>query len=307
MVLTKVALIGANGNLGQPILEALVGANDFTVTVLKRRSSKSAIPIEHPNVHTVTVDDDLSLASLTEAFRGQNAVVTAFPVLDVDEHLRVGEAAAAAGVSRVIPADFGSCDANSPRVQELMPLFMRKIRIRERLQELSAKDEQFTWTSLVSGHFFDWGLEKNFLHCDLKTRTIDLLGDGTDRTSMTTLARIAEAVVRVLRFAGNDDDPTRNRVLFFQSFCVSQLDVLAALEKATDSKWAVNRFDADEYIRENKVKADAGDHDARENLVFAVGAVDGDWEKKPEFAMDVLGFENEDLYEVVAAVVKRNS
>jgi nucleoside-diphosphate-sugar epimerase len=305
--LTNVAVIGANGNLGKPILEALLAAGDFTVTVLKRQGSKS-VPSQDTSVRVVEVDDEMSLASLTEALSGQDAVVATFPVKQVEQHLRVADAAAAAGVRRLIPADFGSCDASSPRVQELMPLFKRKIQVRERAQELAASNPQFSWTCLVSGHFFDWGLEKNFLHCDLKTRTIDVLDDGTARTSMTTLPRIAQAVVCVLRRAGEgDEDPSRNRVIFFQSFCVSQLEVLAALEKATASKWTVNYFDSNDFIRENKAKADAGDHEATENLVFAVGAVDGDWEKKPEFDMKLLGFGNEDLDEVVANVVKRNS
>ena len=306
MVIKNVSLIGVNGDLGPIMLQGLLDVGEFTLTALKRHSSRS-VPSKDPAVRVLEVDDDFSLSSLTNALQGQDAVIVVFRVSDLEQHLRIADAALAAGVQRFIPADFGSCDSSSAYVQELMPLFLRKVRVREHLQNLAAANPGFTWTSLVSGHFFDWGLEKDFLHCNLRSHTMDMLDDGTHRTSMTTLPRIVEAVVRILRCAGSGNDATRNRMLFFQSFCVSQLDVLAALEKATGAKWTVNKLKSDDYIREMKVLADGGDHDGTENLVFAVGAIDGDWEKREGFAMDVLGFENEDLQDVVNAVVKRNS
>ena len=60
-----------------------------------------------------------------------------------------------AGVQRMVPADFGSVDSSSPWTQELVPLYVEKTRLRERLVELANENEHFTWTSLVCGHFFD--------------------------------------------------------------------------------------------------------------------------------------------------------
>ncbi|KAK7743387.1 hypothetical protein SLS62_010580 [Diatrype stigma] len=309
MAIKKVALIGATGNLGSVILEALVSSGSFEVTVVQRESSQSKPSVAGTAVPVKTVDNDLSLGSLQAAFAGQDAVVVSFPLRDPAAHLRIADAAAAAGVSRVIPADYGSCDSGSARAQELVPLFKHKTAVRERLQALSAAAEgsgssssSFSWTSLVTGHFFDWGLRKDFLHFQLAARTADLLDGGAARSSTATLARIAEAVVRVLQRA--DDPRTRNRVLFVQSFCVSQLDVLRALERATGAEWRVaNRYDSGEFIREHKAKADAGDKEAIEELVFAQGAIDGNWEGREGFAMELLGLDNEDLDEVVRRVV----
>ncbi|EMR65844.1 putative -like family protein [Eutypa lata UCREL1] len=302
MAIKKVALIGATGNLGSELLEALVSSGSFDVTVIQRASSKSKPSVAGTLIPTKTVDDALSLASLQAAFAGQDAVVVSFPLRDHAAHLRIADAAAAAGVARVIPADYGSCDSGSARAQELVPLFKHKTAVRDRLQALAAENPGFAWTSLVNGHFFDWGLRQNFLHFDLEARTADLLDGGVPRSSTATLGRIAEAVVRVLQKA--DDARTKNRVLFVQSFCVSQLDVLGALERATGGKeWKVNRYDAEEFIREHKIKADAGDKEAVEDLVFALGAIDGNWEEREGFAMDLLGLENEDLDEVVKRVV----
>ncbi|KAH8653711.1 hypothetical protein BX600DRAFT_471482 [Xylariales sp. PMI_506] len=241
----------------------------------------------------------MSFEGLRGALEGQDACVACFPLRDPEQHLRLADAAAAAGVRRFIPADYGSCDSSTRQATELVPLFLHKQRVRDRLREHAARDPAFTWTSLVAGHFFDWGLREDFLHFDLRARTADILGDGSYRSSTSTLAQVARAVVKVLR-----DEVGANRMLFLQSFCVTQLEVLASLERATGgAKWTVNWVDTDQFIRENKVRADAGDAAAVSNLVFALGAIDGDWEKKDGFAMDLLDLQEENMDEIVQKVV----
>jgi hypothetical protein len=233
---------------------------------------------------------------------GADAVVVCIPLSNVDEHMRIADAAAAAGIQRFIPADFGSCDSRSARARELVPLFERKVKVREHLETLAARsrDGSFSWTSIVCGHFFDWGLREGFLHFDLSARKAEILDDGRARSSTSTLARVAEAVVSVLQ----RPTETRNRVLMMQSFCVSQMDVLRSLERATaGQKWAVEHVESRAFIDSNKAKADAGDKQAVEDLVFALGVVDGDWETKPDFAMELLDLKNEDLDAVVQGVV----
>ncbi|KAI1865971.1 uncharacterized protein JN550_007949 [Neoarthrinium moseri] len=300
MAIRNVALVGANGNLGGPILDALIASKAFIITVLQRASSGSN-PTSDPSVRVVSVDNDMTYESLVDGLQGQDACIASFPLRDTSQHLRLADAAAAAGVKRFIPADYGSCDSSSKRAQELVPLFLNKVRVRERLQEHAARTPSFTWTSLVAGHFFDWGLKENFLHFDLKAKTVDILDDGTRRSSTSTLVRIAHAVAKVL----TDEQVGRNKTLFIQSFCVSQLDVLASLEKTTGEKWRVNWLKSDDFIRENKAKADAGERAAIEHLVWALGVVDGDWEKKDGFAMEALGLQNEDLDEAVKSVVSK--
>ncbi|KAI0456219.1 NmrA-like family protein [Xylaria acuta] len=287
MALKNIALFGANGNLGTEVLGALVSSGHFRVTAIKREPSPyMPPPALSAQAHLKTVDDELSLASLKAALQGQDAAVVSIPLRDPAQHLRIADAAAAAGVRRVIPADYGSCDSDSPRAQELVPFFKHKA--------------AFAWTSLVCGHFFDWGLRGNFLHFDLARRTADVLDHGKYKSSTSTLARVSEAIVVVLV---TDAETTRNNVLFIQSFCVSQLDVLAALEKATGAKWEVRFVESEAFIKEKKLKADAGDGQAVEDLVFALGALDGNWETREEFSMDLLGLENEDLDAVVKRVV----
>lgn len=311
MSIVNVALVGATGDLGSHILSALLAEDSpFTTTALQRASSTSKLPTNnHKNLKIATVSDDPSLEELTQIFTGQDAVIICYRARDAAAQIKFGQAAFQSGtVRRFIPADFGSCDSNGARERELVKLFDRKVAIRESLQKLANESTErskqghgveFSWTSLVNGHFFDWGLRENFLHFDLPNRKADIIDDGALKSSQATLSQIAKATVKILQ----KPEETKNRMLFIQSFCVSQNQILASLEKAMPGKWELTRYDSEAFIRERKERADAGDADAIEDLVFVLGAIDGNWEGKEDFAMGLLGLEEEDLDEVVKRVV----
>lgn len=297
MAIKNVSLVGANGNLGSKVLEALVAAGDFRVTVIKRKSSNST---PSQPVRIVEVSDDWTLEELRDSLKGEDAAIACFPLRNVDDHLRLADAAQAAGVQRFIPADYGSVDSRSDYARKLVKLFDNKVKVRERLEALSAESGgRFTWTSLVCGHFFDWGLTNGFLHFYPEEKRADILGDGTRKSSNSTLAQVSTALVRVLQ----KPEETKNRVLMVQSFCVSQLDILRSLEEATGSKWDASYEEIDSFVARHKARADAGNKDSIEDLVFALGVIEGNWEEKEDFAMDLLGLQNEDLDQVVKAVV----
>jgi hypothetical protein len=203
-----------------------------------------------------------------------------------------------------IPADFGSCDSSSPRALELVPLYRAKKAVRECLVELAGKGSSdgsgFSWTSLVCGHFFDFGLKSGLLQFDLAARPARIFDGGDVRWSATTLDTIGTAVVRVLQRG----EATRNGMLSIQSFCVSQNQVLAVLERVVaGGTWEVEHVDSDEFIRSFKGKLDEGDPEAQKELVSVLGMVDADWERKEGFANELLGLQDEDLERVVRKVV----
>jgi hypothetical protein len=229
-----------------------------------------------------------------------DVVIAALGVKDAANHILLCEAAAAVGVTRFIPADFGSLDARDSIAQEMLPLFRRKVQIRQRLEELAAQsDDKFTWTSVVCGHLFDWGLKNGFLHVDLKERTVELLDEGESKFSVSTLARVAEAVLATLR----KPDETANRVLMVESFIVSQQGVHKSLEKVSGRQWTTAKRVSKPYIAELKKKVDEDDQQAIEDLVYVLGVVDGNWERRPDFAMGLLGLETQDLDEVIREVL----
>lgn len=278
------------------VLHALV-KDGFNVTVLKRASSTSSS--DYPaGVKVAEIDDAFAVDDLVPIFKGQDAVVVTIKGTQVDIQKRLADASVKAGVKRFIPADFGSCDSSDPHAQDCVPLFANKTELRSYLTDLAKSNETFTWSSIVCGHFFDW--DTAFLHIWPKERRADIVKSGDLKASYSTLARVGEATSRILQRPAE----TANRVLFIQSFCVTQVQIVEAFEKASKAKYEVAWLDADTYEREQKVKRDEGDKEAIENLVWLLGAIEGNWEVRDEFAMSLLGLGNEDLDNAVEKVVK---
>ncbi|GAB7347740.1 hypothetical protein MBLNU459_g5292t1 [Dothideomycetes sp. NU459] len=298
MAIKNVALVGANGKLGPAILSALLSSGAFTVTVISRKSSKSRYP---DTVHVRHVSDDLPSEELVDALRGQDALVVVFAGSNSDLQIRLADASAEAGIQRFIPADFGSCDSSSPRALELVPLYKAKQKVRQHLQDLASRSS-LTWTSLVCGHFFDYGLKSGLLQFDLEARKVRIFDGGDIKASATTLETIGLATVRVLEH----DRETSNRMLYIQSFRVTQNEMLKSLEQITDQKWQVENVKSDDYINRLKeeMQQNPNDEDVVENMVSVVGIVDSNWESKDDFANNLLTLEHEDPDQVISRIVR---
>jgi len=298
MPLLKVAIIGANGNLGPAVLSALLSAPYLTVTVLTRSSSTSTYP---PSVHTVSISDSLLVHELTNALRGQDALIITIVGTLVTEQIKLVDAAYSAGVKRIIPADFGSCDSADEYTLDLLPVMAGKAKVRAYLEELAQKEgSALSWTSIITGHFFDHGLKDRLLLFDLPKQRARILNGGEIKWSATTLEKIGEAVVKVLE----KEEETKNKVLYIQSFCVNQNDVLAVLEKVMGVKWKIEHVNAGEIIEQNKKGVEKGDWDAVIEVVSVHGLVASNWKEKKGFVNELLGLEEENLEDAVRKVVE---
>ncbi|KAF2736388.1 NAD(P)-binding protein [Polyplosphaeria fusca] len=302
MPIQNVALIGANGNLGPYILSALT-SSPFTPFVLNRASSKS----QYTNVQVLTVPDDLDPATITPLLKSYSidALILAFEGALVEPAKKMIHAAFDAGVHRVIPADFGSCDSADPETVQLLPLMAGKQQVRELLIELARKERAegvraFTWTSLVTGHMFDWGLKGALLKFDVAKRKAYLIDGGDVKFSASNLEFIGRAAVRVLEREGE----TANRLLYVHSHWVTQKEVLEVLERVMGERWERVVLDGKEVIEGERPKMLEGDHDATEEIVAVHGLVASDWKGKEGFANELLGLEEEDLEQVIRRVVR---
>jgi nucleoside-diphosphate-sugar epimerase len=297
MSLRNITLVGASGKLGGHVLAALLAEPSFSVTVVVRKSSKANFP---SSVTVKLVSDGFTTEELIPVLQGQDAVITTVQGTNSALQIRIANAAVKAGVKRFIPADFGSFDSNSPWALGIMPLYLEKENVRSHLKQLSETSSNtggsFSWTSLVSGHFFDY-LESGLLQCFPDRHHARIFDGGDIKWSATTLETIGKATVAVLL----RPDETRNRRLFIESFLISQNELLQVLEKVTGRKWEVEHLDSQKFIEETKAKAekDPKDHRASEDLVGVVGIVEGNWEEKKDFANELLGVEKEDLEAVV--------
>lgn len=159
MPATQIALAGATGNLGLPILQALLNA-DLSVTVLSRKGGNSSKLTPHPNMNIKEVDFT-SIESLASALSGIDIVVSCVATAAIGSQNPLVDASVAAGVKRFIPAEFGMDSANHLCVQ--LPVCAPKAATQRYLQEKLESHPGFTWTAIANGLFLDWGLQSGLI------------------------------------------------------------------------------------------------------------------------------------------------
>ncbi|KIW49973.1 hypothetical protein PV05_11600 [Exophiala xenobiotica] len=224
------------------------------------------------------VDDSLPKDQLVEALRGQHALVIAFSGSQTQNSIKLADAAFEAGVKHIVPADYGSCDSSDPRSLELVPLYKSKKEVRDYLIGLSQRSRpdgsHLTWTSLITGHFFDYGLKSGLLAVDIKEHKARVFDGGNIRFSASTLADIGLATAKVLGRVG--DARLSNKLVNAHSVATTQNELIGKVEGAVGPKFEVEQVSSNEYIKEQKgLLAGDGSQDsaAIEELVSVEGIV----------------------------------
>lgn len=138
-----------SGNIGAPILSALLASELFTVTILSRESSTATFPAGIKIVKT-----DYTLSSLVDAFKAAkaDAVVSTITTTAVGEQTQIIDAAVDAGVKRFLTSDFGN-DISNPAMCDAVPILGGKVAIIDYLR--TKEKDGLSWTSIITGAFVD--------------------------------------------------------------------------------------------------------------------------------------------------------
>jgi uncharacterized protein YbjT (DUF2867 family) len=216
----SVAVSGASGSLGSPLLKALIDAG-FEVTALTRASSSATFPSE---VKVVKVDYD-SVEDLTTALSGQDAVVSTVGFAGMLGQTILVDAAIAAGVKRIIPSEFGS-DPEDPRTRSL-PVFGYKVQVEKHIKS-KVPGTSTTYTLVANNEFFDWDLDNNF-GVDVKNKKIEIFDGGEHGYTATPLDMVARGVVGVLQ----NPKETANRTVRIHGTKMTQNRQLELLQRFT--------------------------------------------------------------------------
>lgn len=207
------------------MLNAIVKSGKFNVTVLVRSTSKASFP---SSVKIVEVDFT-SVNSLTDALKGQDALVSTVGTPGFQGQTLMIDAAIAAGVSRFIPSEFGS-DLDNPLVKPL-PVFGYKVAVNTYAEEKAKANPNFSYTLIRSSAFLDWGLEKKFI-LDWSSEKPRIFDSGDQLFSSTTLSTVGQAVVGVL----SHPEETKNRAVRIHDINISQNRLLAIVRKLAPNK-----------------------------------------------------------------------
>ncbi|KAM0520733.1 hypothetical protein ACHAPE_003131 [Trichoderma viride] len=244
----NIAVLGGTGQVGRPIVKALIDAG-FNVTVVTRSSSLSPGEING----TTFVTSDYTYESLVKIFTGQEAVVSAVAAgPPIAAQKGMVDAAIQAGVRRFIPSEYGSSSIAQP-IEDFKKLMAPKTELIGYLREKCRLHPDFSWTCLSGGALLDVGIRSGTWGFSVLERTAAIFDTGTARFDSTTIPTMAQSVVSVLQKPAD----STNQYLSIRSLIVSQSEILAALEDITQSKWSVSYVDA-ENLRQEGWKLLAG-------------------------------------------------
>ncbi|KAF1995990.1 NAD(P)-binding protein [Amniculicola lignicola CBS 123094] len=247
MELKNIAIIGPRGNVGALIIKELLKDGDrYAITAITRPSSTYEPPPE-TTITAKSADFD-SLASLTDAFVGQDAVVNCISggATQYEPSKRIIDAAIAAGVKFFFANEFVG-HVTSDQYKRMPEGFVgAKLRIRQYLEELGKKGE-LAWTALNGGPFFDMWLMKGPAGFSIPTKEARIYGTGANPLCWTPLPTMAFAAANMLR----NPYSVANRPIYICPLPgLTQNSILAALEKVLETEFTVQVIDV-KKINEN--------------------------------------------------------
>ncbi|EEA19187.1 hypothetical protein TMatcc_010265 [Talaromyces marneffei ATCC 18224] len=245
----KVVVVGASGSVGKSTVKALLGEG-FQVTGVTRETSKATLPegVRH-------IKSEYSEASLREAFDDQDAVISTIGSITPGEALTIQkqliDAAIAAGVKVFFPSEYG-IDTSDPSAQEYIPFLADKI---QTLDYLKTQQDKISWTAVVSGSMFDWGLDiPGFGGLNVPASTVTIFDGGDISFEATNLFQVGRAIAKCLK----KPDLSKNQYVYVNSFTVTQNRVLAALEKAAGKKFTVSESTVEQLWADGAENVKAG-------------------------------------------------
>jgi nucleoside-diphosphate-sugar epimerase len=260
MQVQRVALAGATGNLGLPILSALLKVG-HTVIVLSRQTSTSSskIPI-HPNLKVAHVDFS-STASLIPVLTCTQVVICCLATSALGTQKPLIDAAVAAGVSRFIPAEFGMDSQNELAMR--LPVCVPKVETQAYLNANTRADPKFSWTAIACGLFLDWGLEMGFV-LNIKARKATLYNGGDVKFSATLLADVAEAVLGVIAHT----EETKDRVIYVHSALVTQNQPIQYANDKDGKDWDIMVKETETIKQESYAELEKGERADMESALL---------------------------------------
>ncbi|KAF2968564.1 hypothetical protein GQX73_g4945 [Xylaria multiplex] len=262
----NVALVGAKGTVGAPILSALL-AIGHKITVLTRPGSST----DFPSDVTVHVGDYNDGEFALRGLNGQEVLILALGFNAYDAQIPLINAAAKAGVSYIVPCEFGS-DPTHQKLNAEIQMMNMKASYRKLIEDLGVS----SWVGVVNNPWVEFSIRLGLYGVDLKKRTVAFYDEGNVKSNFTTLTRVGETLAALFTLPEADLSKYKNEFVYFSSFYASQRDFLASAIRATgtsENDWTITKISTDKAIQD--AKAPTADPRARMMLLFTLIFKDG--------------------------------
>jgi hypothetical protein len=293
-------------------LEAIVKLGKQKVTAITRAESTSEVP-SGVEVKKVDYNDQ---TSLIEALKGHDAlVITMAAAAPKEQEVKLIQAAAAAGVTWVLPNEFGLDSSNAELRKDCM--FGDHKAANLKIIEQSGKS---SWIGIVCGFWYEFSLSgtANCYGFDFPNKEVTFFDDGKTRINTSTWPQVGRAVanllsLKVLQDDSNDKSPClsqfREKLVYISSFNINQREMLDSVLRVTGAKeedWQVNYQNTRERWEAGVADLKKGD---RTGFVRALYTRDfypdgsGDFETKHGLDNEALGLPKEELDEVTKVAI----
>jgi NAD(P)-dependent dehydrogenase (short-subunit alcohol dehydrogenase family) len=293
----NVAIVGASGTVGAPILSALLAAGHKT-TVLTRPASKA----NFPSAVTTHVGDYNDEDFAVKALRGQDVLILALGYMAADAQTPLIKAAAKAGVPYVVPCEFGS-DPTHPKLNAEIQLMNVKAPYRKLIEDLGVS----SWVGIVNNPWVEFSIRLGFYGINLKDKTATIYDEGNVKANFTTLTRVGETLAALFSLPDAELARYKNEFVYCSSFYVTQRDFLASAMRATgtaEEDWTITSVSSDKAIQDAKEAPAASA--ARQMSLFALvfkEGYGGDYNSKL-VDYEKLGLAAEDLDAVMKSLAQ---
>ncbi|CRG90879.1 hypothetical protein PISL3812_07925 [Talaromyces islandicus] len=305
----KVAIVGAGGQVGKFITEALLQKGHFKITAITRKESKSVVP-EGVEIKKVDYNEP---STLVEALKGQDALIVTLAVTVTDEAEKLNKAAAEAGVPWILPNEFGSGSSNDAVNQDTL-IGLQKVTIRKQIEQLGTS----SWIGLSCGFWYEYSLSCGewSYGFDIKNRTVTFFDDGTQQLETSTWPQVGRATANLLSLKVLPDNESdkgpylsqyKNEPVYFSSFKVNQQEMFESLLRVTGTKkddWKITNEPAKERFERGKSMLQSGDRRGFGLLLYSRFFFPDAPGINPRSNNTDLGLSEENLDEWTAVAVK---
>lgn len=301
----KIALIGASGTLGKPLVEALLKQNVHTITAIQRADATSTFPAGV----TVQKGDLLDEDFLAQAFKGQDTVVLMPPlpqIISIQEP--AVRAAAKVGLDYIFPSEFGP-DPFATKLIEDNTLLQDKKKIRDLVEKLGVS----SWISVAVGPWTEFGIGYGLWGVDAKARKATIWNGADSKVSSSSAKLTSEALAATLGLPEEDFVKLKNKAVYAPSLHFNQRELLAAAQRATgttEADWTVVERDVKDVRKEYEEALTKGDEMAPHTKFFVTHATEnsgGDFHRKIDHELigklKQLGLGSETLEDAVKATL----
>jgi hypothetical protein len=308
--LKNIAIVGASGNVGSHIVSALVERNECNITAIARTDSKGSF---HKDIKIARVDYEKP-DTLVAALQGHDALIITMSVFaPPGTQAKIIRAAAAAGVTWIMPNEFGMYNTDEAQNDTIGP---GKAEDRALIESSG-----MSWTGLTCGFWYEHSLSGPGLYgFDIAKREVEFFDEGTQQINTSTWPLVGRAVAEILSlpilpYDERDKSLTlwhyHNCMAYVSSFTLSQRDMFESLKhetNTTDDDWDVFSTPAKERYEKAKKAMKSGRRDAFAKVLytryFFPGEDAGLFEKGHGLDNELLGLPKQNLDAATQAAIK---